>query len=462
MKRGYFWIVKRGGGYELRKGYIDSIPVPRGNVFVGYDKRPEGWAVSELTTGFGVHYSFKSKAAAVDYAINNSKRLFETVNLPVNAEMVAPLQQWSSEHEADIIAAMEADKATKDSRIPAKKNNNGQPVNLAQLKRALCIGAEFVIKHNFPGAAEELRRVNDVDTTSIYSVVPFDVDAKATTANNFRGSWLQFGKASFWRFENGECSCYHSDKPEEQTESNRVFSIHLVEKEPGRDEAFESWMNSIISERKEQFKEKQALADQEAEKNNQEQIETIVNPALDIFRNGGEIDASKKVKIFDAEGFKEKNLILYIAEKYGVNIPLKLKGWINKNLAKVIVKGGCCFRVYRYGGPSKTIFTYLDSIISAILSAEYSVEDEDRAMYEDADDELIRHFFGEDIESDCSGEESDNREGEKGDGDTIQEDFNSANNPVILPCINSSTATNTTHYSDSDRLANTQAKCNTS
>lgn len=460
MKRGYFWIVKRGKEYELRKGYIDSIDVPGGIVTVGYDKRPEGWAVSELTTGFGVHYSFKSKAAAVDYAVNNSERLFETVNLPVNAEMVAPLQQWSSEHEADIISAMEADKAATDSRVPAKKNNNGQPVNLAQLKRALCIGAEFIIKQNFPGAKEELRRVNDTDTTSIYSIVPFDATAKATTANNFRGSWLQFRKASFWRFENGECSCYHSDKPEEQTGNNRVFSIRLVEKEPGRDEAFESWMNSIISERKEQFKGKQELAEKEAEKNNQEQIETIVNPALDIFRNGGEIDASQKVKVFDSEGFKEQNLILYIAEKYGVNIPLKLKGWINKNLAKVIVKEGHCVRVYRYGGPSKTIFTYLESIISAILSTDNCRKD--AVDTEDADDELIRHFFGEDTGSNCNGEESDNGGGETGNGDTIQKHSNSAKNPATVPCIHSCPASNTTHYSDSESLANTQAQCNTS
>lgn len=250
-----------------------------------------------------------------------------------------------------------------------KKDNHGQPVNLAQLKRALVIGAEFEISSRFSDNNMERRRVNDADTTSIYSIVPFDANAKATMANNGRGSWLQFGKASFWRFKNGLCSRYPFDDPEKQTEDSLIFSIRIVEKEPGRDEAFESWYSELKKTQTEESEKEANRKATESDVKNQEQITTVINPVLDVLRNGGEINVFHKVKIYSADGLvKEQNVVLYIAEKYNVNIPLKLKGWINETLGRISIKNGKCYGYYRLlnkGGHSKTIFDYINKIISA-------------------------------------------------------------------------------------------------
>lgn len=84
--------------------------------------------------------------------------------------------------------------------------------NLAQLKRALVVGAEFTITaHRRPELVGERRRVNSVDTTAMYTIVPGEPENEATKANHGRGSWLAFGKASFWKFDGDLCTRYDSD-----------------------------------------------------------------------------------------------------------------------------------------------------------------------------------------------------------------------------------------------------------
>ena len=267
-----------------------------------------------------------------------------------------------------------------------KKDNQGQPVNLAQLKRALCVGAEFEIKHK--GMEPERRRVNDVDTTSIYSIVPFDATARATKANGGRGSWFSFGAASFWKFEGGLCSHYWTNERERQTEENLIFSIRIVEKEEGRDEAFQAWKADLDSSKAEEAALKEKQAADEAEAKNKEQLETVVRPVLDVLQNGGEIAVDNTVNIFSADGsVREQNVLLYIAEKYGVNLPLKLKGWINNALAEIQIKDGECVGVYRYtnnGGKSTTVFGYINQIIAAV-QLDCDPDDEEEMTAEEID-----------------------------------------------------------------------------
>ncbi len=99
--------------------------------------------------------------------------------------------------------------------------------NLAQLKRALTVGTEFEITSYIrDDVVNQRRRVNYADTAAIYSIRPdAPDDAKTTLANNGRGSYLPWEKASDWEFANGVCTAYR--KGMEHTEENRLFSIKV-------------------------------------------------------------------------------------------------------------------------------------------------------------------------------------------------------------------------------------------
>lgn len=84
--------------------------------------------------------------------------------------------------------------------------------NLAQLKRTLVKGTEFIItKHCRKECIGEHRYINVADTTGFYSIVPGEPEHKATQANGGKGSLLGWSKAAFWKFENGECTLYDSN-----------------------------------------------------------------------------------------------------------------------------------------------------------------------------------------------------------------------------------------------------------
>lgn len=99
--------------------------------------------------------------------------------------------------------------------------------NLAQLKRALTVGAEFEITSYIRGdVVNQWRRVKEADTVAIYSIRPdAPDDEKTTLANHGRGSYLPWEKASDWGFANGICTAYR--KGTEHTEENRLFSIKV-------------------------------------------------------------------------------------------------------------------------------------------------------------------------------------------------------------------------------------------
>ena len=99
--------------------------------------------------------------------------------------------------------------------------------NLAQLKRALTVGAEFEITSYIRGeVVNQWRRVKEADTVAIYSIRPdAPDDEKTTLANHGRGSYLPWEKASDWGFANGICTAYR--RGTEHTEENRLFSIKV-------------------------------------------------------------------------------------------------------------------------------------------------------------------------------------------------------------------------------------------
>lgn len=99
--------------------------------------------------------------------------------------------------------------------------------NLSQLKRALKVGTDFEITgHCRPECIGERRRVNYVDTTGFYSIVPRQPESRASKANGGRGSYLRWSNAPYWKFEGGKCGLY-SDK--EHTERELIIEIRVEE-----------------------------------------------------------------------------------------------------------------------------------------------------------------------------------------------------------------------------------------
>ena len=96
--------------------------------------------------------------------------------------------------------------------------------NLAQLKRIMTVGTEFVITSNIRSdITDQLRQVKYADTTGIYSVRPDAPDDKISTSNRGRGYYLPWGKAADWEFSNGKCTAYK--KGAEHTPENAYFSF---------------------------------------------------------------------------------------------------------------------------------------------------------------------------------------------------------------------------------------------
>ena len=99
--------------------------------------------------------------------------------------------------------------------------------NLAQLNRSLVKGAEFeIVAHARQGCVGQRRRVNATDTTGFYSIIPDKPDSRETLANNGKGSYLGWGKASFWKFESGICTLYDSDRS--FTPEHIIISLKVV------------------------------------------------------------------------------------------------------------------------------------------------------------------------------------------------------------------------------------------
>ena len=136
----------------------------------------------------------------------------------------------------DFMAAMGVNVVNMDAEQKIESGNEppqseeSKPVdikNLAQLKRALTVGAEFEITSYIRGdVVNQWRRVKEADTVAIYSIRPdAPNDEKTTLANHGRGSHLSWEKASDWEFANGICTAYRRGK--EHTEENRLFSIKV-------------------------------------------------------------------------------------------------------------------------------------------------------------------------------------------------------------------------------------------
>ncbi len=102
--------------------------------------------------------------------------------------------------------------------------------NMNQLKKTLKQGTRFrILEHSCSECIGEVREVTYANTQCCYSIVPDNPNARASLANNGRGSTLWWSKASCWDFEEGKCSQYLDDKNRE--EKYHVVTLQVMEQE---------------------------------------------------------------------------------------------------------------------------------------------------------------------------------------------------------------------------------------
>ena len=82
--------------------------------------------------------------------------------------------------------------------------------NLSQLKKAINSGSRFEIVEHYikPEHTGEIRKPTKAQTNGFYSVIDGDPEHPVSMANYGKGYWIEYGKASGWKFENGVCCLY--------------------------------------------------------------------------------------------------------------------------------------------------------------------------------------------------------------------------------------------------------------
>ena len=97
--------------------------------------------------------------------------------------------------------------------------------NLSQLKRAINAGTPFVILKHYikPEFEGQIRKPSVVQTNGFYSVIHGDPEHPVSKFNEGKGSWLAYGNASGWSFEDGVCKLFDIKK------ERPVWEIKFVE-----------------------------------------------------------------------------------------------------------------------------------------------------------------------------------------------------------------------------------------
>ena len=75
--------------------------------------------------------------------------------------------------------------------------------NLSQLKKTISAKQKFEIVRHYlhEECTGQIRRPNVVQTNGFYSIIEDEPDSKVSTANNGKGYWYGYGKASCYEFK---------------------------------------------------------------------------------------------------------------------------------------------------------------------------------------------------------------------------------------------------------------------
>lgn len=102
-------------------------------------------------------------------------------------------------------------------------------MNLATIKRNIKSGMEFeVVNHRMEHWIGQIRKPNKIQTNGVYTIVKGDPEHNVSKANNGKGVWMEYGKASDWEFyadEQGKehCVLYQGEHIKENMIIDFVF-----------------------------------------------------------------------------------------------------------------------------------------------------------------------------------------------------------------------------------------------
>lgn len=221
--------------------------------------------------------------------------------------------------------------------------------NLAQLKRSLTRGTAFEI--SWPGRPMQNRIVDVVRSVGIISVNPDSGDVGIT---------LNYGKAEEWDFTGDVCTWYRcGDRARE------VLSIRVLEGVNRLAELEEILAaDAVRREEEAAAEEAERLAEIEAEN---EQANKVLDTAIEKLLAGKCVDNDD----ITIDG-KETKVVLALAERYGVKIPLRTRGWITQRLARVVVYADGNVQYWytgKKGNTSSVICEYVQRIYDLAKSA---------------------------------------------------------------------------------------------
>lgn len=427
MKTGFFWAFNPYGkdSYELCKGYIDCIPIGSGidSISVGYDKRSDGWRVTELSTGLSFSKQHKTKATACQSAKEKADSAFKALSLPHNVKDVENLRQWSNAHKEDITAAIEEEKANKAPRVPSSKYPG---INFPAVKRVCRAVEKSQTNSNRPYMAGLFEQSGDYILCDGYRAFRFYQDIEEINHApepekgyrmdicNFINSALEKNSGRFLNLPDiAELKEFiHAEKERQKAIKsvgirpflvddyiyvNPQYLLDFMQVFPGC-KAYKPESNiapiyfladggdGILMpvrppKTEEELAREKAKSEEycaQVRKDKEEREEEInnsaevqINSVIDVLLNGGEI-LTKDVEYIENGVEVKKNVILRIAELYNVSIPPKTKGWIQKSLGKIKVEDGRLsgYCVYKGHNKSTVIWGYIGSIINAIIVAD--------------------------------------------------------------------------------------------
>ncbi len=122
--------------------------------------------------------------------------------------------------------------------------------------------------------------------------------------------------------------------------------------------------------RQAQEKAEQAARDAKEKAEMDEETERKLTEAKRIIRDGGKLKndvINFYISRYHSEG---RSIVLHLMRLYGINVPLKVQGWINNKLANVSISdSGCVGYQYMRNGRAKgsqAFYGYMDALINAI------------------------------------------------------------------------------------------------
>lgn len=103
------------------------------------------------------------------------------------------------------------------------------------------------------------------------------------------------------------------------------------------------------------------------------EVEEKVNEAISILRQGGTLK-NEQIAVYklteDSYIVSEYSIFNYLLRRYGIKVPLRTQGWINKSLVSAVIADGRCV-TYQYwkskrGKGSTAIYGCINSLITVV------------------------------------------------------------------------------------------------